>query len=124
VGPLAARLARGHTVVVPDLRGMGLSSHPAGGYDKKTQAGDVAAVLDTLKIDKVDLVTTTSETWSATPSQRANRDASRNSPSWMHRCRASAHGRDPEESAALHFRSAAQIWNAGQGARADYLDRF
>src|SRR5947209_14218679 len=55
--PLAARLARGHTVIVPDLRGIGLSSHPAGGYDKKTQAGDVAAVLDTLKIDKVDLVT-------------------------------------------------------------------
>jgi len=55
--PLAAGLARGHTVIVPDLRGMGLSSHPAGGYDKKTQAGDVAAVLDTLKIDKVDLVT-------------------------------------------------------------------
>ncbi len=55
--PLAARLARGHTVIVPDLRGMGLSSHPAGGYDKKAQAGDVAAVLDTLKIDKVDLVT-------------------------------------------------------------------
>src|SRR2546422_8235143 len=50
--PLAARLARGHTVIVPDLRGIGLSSHPAGGYDKKTQAGDVAAVLDTLKIDK------------------------------------------------------------------------
>ena len=29
--PLAAELARDHTVVVPDLRGMGLSSHPAGG---------------------------------------------------------------------------------------------
>src|SRR5260370_38217022 len=55
--PLAGRLARGHSVIVPDLRGMGLSSHPAGGYDKKAQAGDVAAVLDTLKIDKVDLVT-------------------------------------------------------------------
>ena len=26
--PLAAELARDHTVVVPDLRGMGLSSHP------------------------------------------------------------------------------------------------
>ena len=55
--PLAARLARDHTVIVPDLRGMGLSSHPAGGYDKKTQAGDVAGVLDALKIDKVELVT-------------------------------------------------------------------
>src|SRR5580765_7215019 len=30
--PMAAKLAKDHTVVVPDLRGMGLSSHPAGGY--------------------------------------------------------------------------------------------
>ncbi len=57
LAPLAARLARDHTVIVPDLRGMGLSSHPAGGYDKKTQAGDVAAVLDALTVDKVELVT-------------------------------------------------------------------
>ncbi|MBR0875064.1 alpha/beta hydrolase [Bradyrhizobium tropiciagri] len=55
--PLAVKLAANHTVVVPDLRGMGLSSHPEGGYDKKTQGGDVAGVLDALKIDKVDLVT-------------------------------------------------------------------
>ncbi len=54
---LAADLARDHTVVVPDLRGMGLSSKPAGGFDKKTQAGDVAGVLDALKIDKADLIT-------------------------------------------------------------------
>ena len=33
--PMAADLARDHTVIVPDLRGMGLSSKPAGGYDKK-----------------------------------------------------------------------------------------
>lgn len=49
--PLAADLARDHTVVVPDLRGMGLSSIPASGYDKKTQAGDVRGVLAALKID-------------------------------------------------------------------------
>ncbi|MDH6230681.1 pimeloyl-ACP methyl ester carboxylesterase [Mesorhizobium soli] len=55
--PLAAKLAENHTVIVPDLRGMGLSSHPAGGYDKKTQGGDVAGVLDALKVGKVDLVT-------------------------------------------------------------------
>ncbi len=55
--PLAEDLARNRTVVVPDLRGMGLSSKPAGGFDKKTQAGDVAGVLDALKIDRVDLVT-------------------------------------------------------------------
>ncbi|WP_223481114.1 MULTISPECIES: alpha/beta fold hydrolase [unclassified Pseudomonas] len=49
--PLAADLAKDHTVVVPDLRGMGLSSIPDGGYDKKTQAGDIRAVLAALKID-------------------------------------------------------------------------
>jgi pimeloyl-ACP methyl ester carboxylesterase len=55
--PLAGELARDHTVVVPDLRGLGLSSKPAGGFDKKTQADDVAGVLDELKIDRADLVT-------------------------------------------------------------------
>src|SRR5882672_9155758 len=55
--PLAARLVADHTVIVPDLRGMGLSSHPESGYDKKTQAGDIVRVLDKLNIRKVDLVT-------------------------------------------------------------------
>jgi pimeloyl-ACP methyl ester carboxylesterase len=55
--PMAVDLARDHTVVVPDLRGMGLSSKPAGGFDKKTQAGDVVGLLDQLKIDRADLVT-------------------------------------------------------------------
>lgn len=49
--PLASRLAARHTVVVPDLRGMGLSSHPEGGYDKWTQAADIRAVLRQLGID-------------------------------------------------------------------------
>jgi pimeloyl-ACP methyl ester carboxylesterase len=55
--PMAVDLARDRTVVVPDLRGMGLSSKPAGGFDKKTQAADIAGVLDELKIDRADLVT-------------------------------------------------------------------
>lgn len=55
--PLAAQLAGEHTVVAPDLRGMGLSSRPEGGYDKKTQGQDVAGLLDALKIAQVDLVT-------------------------------------------------------------------
>jgi pimeloyl-ACP methyl ester carboxylesterase len=55
--PLAAKLAGDHTVIVPDLRGMGLSSHPEGGYDKKTQAGDIARVLDHFDPQKFDLVT-------------------------------------------------------------------
>lgn len=54
--PLAARLAARHTVVVPDLRGLGLSSHPAGGYDKWSQAGDIRAVLDRLGIDRAAIV--------------------------------------------------------------------
>ena len=54
--PMAADLAKDHTVIVPDLRGMGLSTKPAGGYDKKTQAGDVAGVLDALKVEKADVV--------------------------------------------------------------------
>jgi pimeloyl-ACP methyl ester carboxylesterase len=55
--PLAARLAPHYTVIVPDLRGMGLSARPSGGYDKKTQGHDVAGMLDALKIDKASLVT-------------------------------------------------------------------
>ena len=55
--PVAAALAGGHTVIVPDLRGMGLSSHPDGGYDKATQARDVAMVMDALGVDKAALVT-------------------------------------------------------------------
>ena len=37
--PLAEALAKNHTVIVPDLRGMGLSSHPEDGYEKTGQAG-------------------------------------------------------------------------------------
>ena len=55
--PLATKLAANHTVIVPDLRGMGLSERSSGGYDKKTQGYDVAGLLDALKIDKADLVT-------------------------------------------------------------------
>jgi pimeloyl-ACP methyl ester carboxylesterase len=54
--PLATELARDHTVVVPDLRGLGLSSKPPGGFDKKTQAGDVKGVLDALHVDRADVV--------------------------------------------------------------------
>ncbi|WP_240535741.1 alpha/beta hydrolase [Bradyrhizobium sp. STM 3809] len=53
---LALDLARDHTVVVPDLRGMGLSAKPADGYDKKTQAADMRAVLEALGIDKAVVV--------------------------------------------------------------------
>jgi pimeloyl-ACP methyl ester carboxylesterase len=54
--PMAAELVRDHKVVVPDLRGMGLSSHPADGYDKKTQAADIRSVLTQLGIDHATIV--------------------------------------------------------------------
>jgi pimeloyl-ACP methyl ester carboxylesterase len=49
--PLAEDLAHDHVVVAPDLRGMGLSSHPEGGYDKRTQAADIRSVLTQLGLD-------------------------------------------------------------------------
>src|ERR1700722_9297430 len=55
--PLAVELAKDHTVVAPDLRGMGLSARPEGGYDKKTQGQDIAGLLDALGIERADLVT-------------------------------------------------------------------
>src|SRR5258707_15286490 len=42
--PLAADLMKDHTVVVPDLRGIGRSSKPAGGCDKKTHAKDIFSI--------------------------------------------------------------------------------
>jgi pimeloyl-ACP methyl ester carboxylesterase len=53
----ASALMKDHTVIVPDLRGMGLSAHPDTGYTKKNQAADIAGVMDALKIDKAALVT-------------------------------------------------------------------
>jgi pimeloyl-ACP methyl ester carboxylesterase/uncharacterized RmlC-like cupin family protein len=54
--PLAADLMKDHTVVVPDLRGIGKSSKPTGGYDKKTEARDIRAVVTALGFDKTSVV--------------------------------------------------------------------
>ncbi len=54
--PLAEDLMKDHTVVVPDLRGIGKSSKPEGGYDKKTQAKDIRAVVTALGYDKTFVV--------------------------------------------------------------------
>src|SRR6202162_103489 len=55
--PLADALVKDHVVIVPDLRGMGLSSHPEGGYEKTSQARDIVRILDELKVSRVSLVT-------------------------------------------------------------------
>jgi pimeloyl-ACP methyl ester carboxylesterase len=49
-------LASDHTVIVPDLRGMGLSAVPDGGFEKTNQAKDIAGVLDELHVDRADIV--------------------------------------------------------------------
>ena len=67
--PLAADLVRDHTVIVPDLRGMGLSAKPAGGYDKKTQ-GRTSPVPRRAEVEQADSSRTISATWSATRSPR------------------------------------------------------
>ena len=56
-GHLANALIEDHTIVVPDLRGLGLSSRPDGGYQKKNQALDVVGVLDALGVRTAEFVT-------------------------------------------------------------------
>ena len=51
------RLAESYQVIAPDLRGLGDSSRPAGGYDKKTLGADIVALVrDHLKLDRIFLV--------------------------------------------------------------------
>jgi pimeloyl-ACP methyl ester carboxylesterase len=54
--PLAAELLRDHTVVAPDLRGMGLSATATTGFEKKHQAEDIVGVMDALDIQRADVV--------------------------------------------------------------------
>ena len=61
--PMARALVRDYTVVVPDLRGMGLSSKPTGGFDKKNQARDLEGVLASLDIESSSWRTTSATWW-------------------------------------------------------------
>ena len=49
-------LAKSHTVIVPDLRGAGLSDKPKNGYDKLTLAKDIHSLVDQLGFKQVSLV--------------------------------------------------------------------
>ncbi|MBR7834883.1 alpha/beta hydrolase [Actinospica durhamensis] len=48
-------LAQNHRVIAVDLRGMGGSDKPAGGYDKKTMAGDIYGLVQALGYQKADI---------------------------------------------------------------------
>jgi pimeloyl-ACP methyl ester carboxylesterase len=52
---MPALAAAGRRVIALDLRGMGGSDKPAGGYDKKTMAGDVYGFIQALGYDKADV---------------------------------------------------------------------
>ncbi|WNH54244.1 alpha/beta fold hydrolase [Stenotrophomonas oahuensis] len=54
--PLMPKLAGTHVVIAPDLRGAGQSSKPDGGYDKKTLAQDIHALVQKLGYPKVRIV--------------------------------------------------------------------
>jgi pimeloyl-ACP methyl ester carboxylesterase len=48
-------LAEHYTVIVVDIRGMGASAKPAGGYDKKTMARDIHGLVQSLGYEKVNI---------------------------------------------------------------------
>jgi pimeloyl-ACP methyl ester carboxylesterase len=49
-------LAERYTVITPDMRGLGDSSRPAGGYDKKTIAADIRQLVHKLGFERISLV--------------------------------------------------------------------
>ena len=54
--PLMTELARTHTVIAPDLRGIGQSSIPADGYTKAVMAQDIHALVHGLGRPRIRLV--------------------------------------------------------------------
>ena len=51
-----AALGKRHRLIVPDLRGTGLSQRPSAGYEKKTLATDVKELMDHLKIGRAHVI--------------------------------------------------------------------
>jgi haloacetate dehalogenase len=49
-------LAEKFRVIVPDLRGYGGTEKPASGYDKRTMANDIRALLQHLEIGKISMI--------------------------------------------------------------------
>jgi pimeloyl-ACP methyl ester carboxylesterase len=54
--PLLPVLAKSCTVIAPDLRGAGKSDRPEAGYDKKTMAKDIQALVHQLGFSEVNIV--------------------------------------------------------------------
>ncbi|ATN37040.1 alpha/beta hydrolase (plasmid) [Rhizobium sp. ACO-34A] len=54
--PVMERLRSDHTVIAPDLRGLGASGRADAGYDLHTLADDAEAILDALDVATADVV--------------------------------------------------------------------
>ena len=54
--PLFDEFGTDYTILAPDMRGLGDSSRPATGYDKKTIAADIHELVKSLGYQKIDLV--------------------------------------------------------------------
>jgi len=54
--PLFEKFGQDYTIIAPDMRGLGESSRPATGYDKKTIAADIHELVKSLGYQKIDLV--------------------------------------------------------------------
>jgi pimeloyl-ACP methyl ester carboxylesterase len=53
---LIPSLSKRYRVICPDLRGLGWTEAPAGGYEKEQLASDMLALLDALELDRVGLI--------------------------------------------------------------------
>ncbi|WP_428488038.1 alpha/beta fold hydrolase [Rhodopila sp.] len=49
-------LSERYRLIVPDLRGYGETEKPASGYDKRTMAADIRALMDHLKIERAAII--------------------------------------------------------------------
>jgi pimeloyl-ACP methyl ester carboxylesterase len=54
--PFFQEFGADYTVIAPDIRGLGDSSRPASGYDKKTAAVDIRELVNSLGYESIDLV--------------------------------------------------------------------
>jgi pimeloyl-ACP methyl ester carboxylesterase len=54
--PLFDEFGKDFTIIAPDMRGLGDSSRPASGYDKKTMAADIHELVKVLGYTKINLV--------------------------------------------------------------------
>src|SRR5262245_20691697 len=54
--PLFDEFGKDYTIIAPDMRGLGESSRPTTGYEKKTIASDIHELVKSLGYQKIDLV--------------------------------------------------------------------